>query len=90
MKDTMRSGANVELGLKIGNMCETNIHCIRLKERVSKPTVRSEIGAPHRAKIGTAFQDGAELLVRIQAVDDRQDHQTTLGHPIVEKERKAR
>ena len=90
MKDTMRSGANVELGLKIGNMCETNIHCIWLKERVSKPTVGGEVGAPHRAKIGTAFQDGAKFLVRIQAVDDRQDHQTALGHPIVEKERKAR
>ena len=86
----MRSGADVELGLKIGDVCETNIHCIRLEKRVSKSTVRSEIRAPHRAKIGTAFQDGAELLVRIQAVDDRQDHQPALGHSVVEKERKGR
>ena len=65
MKDTMRSGANVELRLKIGNMCETNIYCIRLKERVSKPIVGGEVGAPHRTEIGTAFQDGAKFLVRI-------------------------
>ena len=65
MKNPMRSRANVELWLKIGNMGETDVHCIWLKERLREPTMGIKIGAPQRAEVGTAFQNRAKFLIRV-------------------------
>ena len=87
MKNTMRSRANVEFWLEIGNMGETDVHCIWLKKRFRKPTMGIKIRTPHRAEVGTAFQIRSEFGIGVQAVDNRHNHQSALSNSKVEKER---
>ena len=87
MKNSMGRRANVEFRLEVGDMSEPNVHCIRLKKRLRETTMRVKIGAPHGAKICTAFQYRSEFGIRVQAMDNRQDHQSALSNPKMEKER---
>ena len=87
MTNSMGRRANVEFRLEIGDMSEPDVHCIWLKKRLRETTMRVKIGAPHGAKICTAFQYRSEFGIRVQAMDNRQDHQSALSNPKMEKER---
>ena len=83
----MSSGANVKLWLKIGDVSEAEIDCIRLGKMFQQNDgVSRSLGSIKTLDLHILFQDRAKFLVRVEAMDDRQSHQSALGNPVVEKE----
>ena len=79
VKHMMKCRPNVELGLKIGDVCEA-LHTIGQEKSLRKELVGFQCGAPKVVKIGTAFQNRLQFLIGIDAMDNGEKHETCLNN----------
>ena len=60
-------------------MCKPHVHTIGKEKGLGKKLVRFQGGTPKMVKIGTAFQNGLQLLVWIDAMNNREKHEPSLN-----------
>ena len=78
VKYMMECRPNVELGLKIGDVCEAYVHTVRQEKSLRKELMRFQCGAPEVVEIGTTFQNCFQLLVGIETMDNGKKHEACL------------
>eukprot|EP00435_Cladocopium_sp_Y103_P068116 s357_g31.t1 len=71
--------ADAEFGLQGRHVNETDIDRIRLKEVLHEKNMVRKSRGPEVVKIGTTFQNGVQLGVGVETVDDHEKHQTSLS-----------
>ena len=89
VKHMMKCRPNVELGLKIGDVCEAYVHTVRQEKGLGKELMRFQCGAPEVVKIGTAFQNCFQLLVGIETMDNGKRHEACLDNTEGKEQRNA-
>ena len=60
-------------------MGETDVNGVWFEKDFRESKVRFQARAPNRTKVGTAFQNGLELRIGIEAVNNGQKHQSRFG-----------
>ena len=90
VKYMMKCRPNVELGLKIGDVCEAHVHTIGQEKSLRKELVGFQCEAPKVVKIGTAFQNRLQFLIGIDAMDNGKKHETCLNNAESEEQGNTR
>ena len=90
VKHMMKCRPNVELGLKIGDVCEAYVHTIGQEKSLRKELVGFQCEAPKVVKIGTAFQNRLQFLIGIDAMDNGKKHETCLNNAESEEQGNSR
>ena len=74
----MHGWANVELGLHVHDVTETEVNALRLEKKSWKEVVGMKCWSPQVRKICTSFQNWLQLLIGSKTMDDGKHHHTCL------------
>ena len=81
---------HIEFGLHVRDVGETEIHGVGLEEWLRVQIVGAKCRAPQVVDTGTSVQDGLQLLIGPEAMENGQDHHSSLNDAEAMEKRQGR